>query len=94
MAYLSPTQLAAVAEAGGFQGNEKRIAIAVAYAESRANPAAHHVTSREDSRGLWQINVKAWPQYRDRNLYDPVTNARTTHEISTAGRKWNYWSNE
>ena len=36
---------------------------------------AHRVTLREDSRGLMQINVKAWPRLeRSLDLFDPADN--------------------
>jgi hypothetical protein len=44
--------------------------------ESGGNPNAHASTSKEDSRGLFQINLKAHPQWKNVNLYDPVENAR------------------
>src|SRR6266540_1210395 len=52
------------------------IMAAIGYAESRGNVRAHYVTAREDSRGLWQINVRAHPQFASQDLYDPLTNAR------------------
>jgi hypothetical protein len=42
--------------------------------ESGLNPFAWN-NSGEDSRGLYQINVRANPKYADVNLFDPVTNA-------------------
>ncbi len=44
--------------------------------ESAGNPNAHANTSTEDSRGLFQINIKANPQYANKNLFDPEVNAR------------------
>jgi Lysozyme like domain len=52
------------------------IMAAIALAETHGNPNAHHVTRREDSRGLWQINVRAHPQFAHANLYDPNVNAQ------------------
>lgn len=43
--------------------------------ESGGDPYARAVTPREDSRGLFQINVVAHPQYATTNLYDPAVNA-------------------
>jgi hypothetical protein len=54
---------------------------AIALAESRGNPQAHAVTSREDSRGLWQINVRAHPELAGWNLYSPQTNARAAVHV-------------
>lgn len=47
----------------------------------------------EDSRGLWQINLNAWPQFASRNLFDPDTNAATAYYIWTVtSPKWNPWT--
>lgn len=43
--------------------------------ESSGNPFSTAVTSTEYSKGLFQINVKAHPQYATTDLYNPVTNA-------------------
>jgi hypothetical protein len=49
--------------------------VAVALAESGGNPTAHASTG-EDSRGLWQINMRAHASWvGGANLYDPATNA-------------------
>lgn len=42
--------------------------------ESGGNPNAHS-PGNEDSRGLFQINLGAHPEYKSLNLYDPVVNA-------------------
>lgn len=68
------------------------LAVAIALAESGGNPLAHANTSREDSRGLWQINVRAHPTWANRNLYDPATNAQAMAEISSGGTNWQPWS--
>lgn len=68
------------------------IAVAVAIAESGGNEQAHAVNAREDSRGLWQINVRAHPQYAMQNLYDPQTNARAAFAISGGGTNWKPWT--
>lgn len=44
--------------------------------ESEGNPQARNLTMAEDSRGLFQINVRANPQYAGMDLYNPVINAR------------------
>ena len=45
-----------------------------AYTESRLRPGAHNPRG-EDSRGLFQINVRAHPHLASVNLYDPEVNA-------------------
>lgn len=42
--------------------------------ESRGNPKAWN-RAGEDSRGLFQINLHAHPEYADLNLFDPRVNA-------------------
>lgn len=45
-----------------------------AHTESRLRPGAHNPKG-EDSRGLFQVNVRAHPHLAQVNLYDPQTNA-------------------
>ena len=54
---------------------------AIALAESGGNTDAHALTSREDSRGLWQINARAHPELAGGNLYDARTNARAAKAV-------------
>jgi len=91
MARLSASQIAQHAATVGFAGRDLTISIAVAMAESGGNPNAHHVTSREDSRGLWQINVRAHPEFTSANLYDPATNAQAARTVLTK-QGWGAWT--
>ena len=88
---LSSRNIATVAAAAGFRGADLQTAVAVALAESGGNPSAHALTSREDSRGLWQINVRAHPEFTSANLYDPATNARAAKAV-LAKQGWRAWS--
>lgn len=90
MAKLSIGEIAKHAAAAGFQGADLRMAVAVAYAESKGDTNAHNLTSREDSRGLWQINVRAHPELAA-NLYDPATNARAARAVLRK-QGWTAWS--
>jgi len=47
--------------------------------ESGGNPDSHN-TNGEDSRGLFQINLFAHPQWSHLNLFDPAINARIAAE--------------
>jgi len=47
--------------------------------ESGGNPESHNPNG-EDSRGLFQINLYAHPQWSHLNLYDPEVNARIAAE--------------
>lgn len=75
------------------QRNQRIVMTAVALAESGGNERAHNYkpSTRDDSYGLWQINMYGdlGPDRRRRfglssndQLYDPVTNAKV------AGRIW------
>ncbi len=71
------TIASAAANAGlaGCRGVPLSTWVAVALAESGGNTFAH-ATVGEDSRGLWQINMRAHAGWvGSRNLYDPATNA-------------------
>jgi hypothetical protein len=46
-----------------------------------ANPNHWNVTNGEDSRGLWQINTRAHPQYLTVNLFDPAVNVAAAIDI-------------
>ncbi|TCJ33870.1 peptidoglycan-binding protein [Parafrankia sp. BMG5.11] len=55
--------------------------VAVALAESGGNTTAH-ATVGEDSRGLWQINMRAHSSWvGSRNLYDPNVNAWAARQV-------------
>lgn len=97
MARLSGEQVARAAQRAGFHNTPREdiltIAVAIAAAESGWNPAAHYVTAREDSRGLWQINVKAHPWGLSTDLFDPQINAAAAFRVySEAGNKFTPWS--
>ena len=97
MTQLAGQQVAELAYAAGFRntgGSEDlTTAVALAAVMSGWRPNAHAVTSDEDSRGLWGINVYAYPQYRDVNLYNPKVSAVVAYSVYTgAGRSFNPWS--
>lgn len=87
-----------VAKNAGFQNGSILTAVATALAETRGslNPAAWNNPAinggTEDSRGLWQINVQAHPQYAGQNLFDPATNASAAFQVSSGGTNWQPWS--
>jgi hypothetical protein len=78
---LSTAEIYQLARGAGFPPDVAVIMTAVAFRESSGCPTAHNVTG-EDSRGLWQINVRANAGLLSRlgvspdALYDPETNAR------------------
>lgn len=87
----SPAEIALVAARAGWRGLDLTVAVAVALAESRGNSNAHAVNSREDSRGLWQMNIKAHPEMASLNLYDPETNAKAAYGLWKS-QGWGPWS--
>jgi len=91
---LSPAQIAAAADGAGFPRGELVTAVAVALGESSGNTGANLVTSREDSRGLWQINTYAHPWSRTLNLWDPDVNAAAALRVwrERNGGSWAPWT--
>ncbi|MDT3444335.1 MULTISPECIES: peptidoglycan-binding protein [unclassified Pseudofrankia] len=80
---VSDSQIAAYAHSAGLDSCRVGLAtwVAIALAESSGNRYAH-ATVGEDSRGLWQINMRAhagWVGSRD--LYDPATNAWAATQV-------------
>ncbi len=59
-----------------------------------ADPNHWTNTNGEDSHGLWQINVRAHPQYQNVNLFDPATNAQAAVEVfnSSGPNAWSTYS--
>jgi murein DD-endopeptidase MepM/ murein hydrolase activator NlpD len=89
---LTTVQIFQVLREAGFSPDQAVNFTAIAMAESGGDPHARLNTSREDSRGLWQINLHAHDNYAHANLYDPLTNARAAYEISGHGRNLYPWS--
>lgn len=90
MADLSRAQITQLATNAGFSGSAVDTAVAIAFAESGGNPNAHNTKGKDDSYGLWQINMKGdlGPSRRkdfglkaDSDLLDPQTNARVAFGI-------------
>ncbi len=94
---LTLAQAYALARAAGFGPLEAVVAAAIAKAESGLRVAAHNLGSPgrpEDSRGLWQINVRAHP-WADpaRLLADPSYNAQAAYRVYVnAGRRFTPWT--
>ena len=87
---LSQSELLALARRVGFR--DPLLAAAVAMAESGGNALAVGDRDKGGSYGLWQINVRAHPQYAESSLYDPEYNARAALAISKGGDDWHDWS--
>lgn len=90
---LQPSDIASYAANAGFAGNDLQIAIAIALAESSGNPYAIGDLTLGVSVGLWQVNLKAHPEYQGVNLMDPQTNANAAFAIyQSAGNSFAPWS--
>jgi hypothetical protein len=92
---LTAAQIAGYAETAGFTGPDLQVAVAVALAESSGNPNAvgDLAITPGGSIGLWQINLKAHPQYTAAELTDPQTNANAAYAIyAAAGNQFTPWS--
>ena len=71
-------------------GEEIEHAVQVAKLESGWLTASHNQQG-EDSRGLWQVNVQAHPEYERLNLFDPQINAWCAYQIWIQARNWRPW---
>ena len=96
---LSAAQIAQYAAAAGFSGADLVTAVAIALAESGGDPNAYNPETAAGtpqglgSLGLWQIYLKAHPEFAGQNLYDPQTNANAAYSVySDAGGTFNPWS--
>ncbi len=87
---LSLAQLRDLARANGFPNPD--LAAAVAMAESGGYAMAVGDVTLGFSIGLWQINLRAHPEYAATSLYDPTANARAAFKISNHGTNWKPWT--
>ena len=82
-----------VGRTAGFTGENLVVAVAVAMAESRCDPAARGVNPGHSiDRGLWQINDYYHPDVDDACAYDALCNARAAYRISDHGTDWTPWT--
>lgn len=98
---LSPGEIAVAAFRAGFRGESLATAVAIALAESGGDPRSHNTVGRDNSYGLWQINMfgSLGPSRRSSfglssndDLFDPTTNAKAAFEISGGGANFKPWS--
>jgi Lysozyme like domain len=95
MSIIPQSVIAGYAAAAGLKGNAITIASSIAMAESGGdtniiNPGTALVP--EYSVGLWQINLRAHPQYTVASMQNPTQNAAAMFSISGGGKNWNPWS--
>lgn len=90
---LSLAQIQSYAQNAGFDTDEASTAAAIALAESSGNPSALGDPTLGVSVGLWQINLKAHPEYTQDELLDPQTNANAAFAVySNAGSNFTPWT--
>lgn len=96
---LQISQIIGLAQNAGFSGDDLAIAAAIALAESGGDPSAYNpeiaagAPQGQGSFGLWQIYLKAHPEYANANLFDPATNAGAAFAVySRAGNSFRPWS--
>ena len=92
---LSFSDLSTYASNAGFSGDDLNTACAIALAESSGRPAAvgDLDITPGGSIGLWQINLKAHPEYTANELTDPQTNANAAFAVyQSAGNSFSPWS--
>ena len=101
------SQLLSWLRAAGFSGESLREAWAIAMRESSGHPTSHNTNAatKDDSYGLFQINMfgsngparrAKFKQYvkgftSDRDLLDPLVNARAAYYMSARGTNWKSW---
>lgn len=93
-------ELKSLAQSAGFSGSDVDIAAAVAMAESGGNSRSYNPVGRDDSYGLWQINMKGslGPDRRKKfgissnaALFEPAVNARAAKMIKDDSG-WAAWT--
>jgi Lysozyme like domain len=92
---ISTDDIAMYAANAGWSGPDLQVAVAVALAESSgyADVVGDLQVTPGGSIGLWQINLKAHPQYTASQLADPQTNANAAYAIyQAAGNEFTPWS--
>ena len=97
---FSATQLKDILHEAGFRGEALKMAWAVAMQESTGRPYA--LNSSSNCYGLFQINMTGsmGPDRREkyglsgnRDLFDPLTNAKIAYHMSAKGTNWSAWVN-
>jgi len=98
---LSYGSLVGLAQSAGCSRQAAEVAAAIAMAESSGNPDAYNPVGKDDSYGLWQINMlgRLGPERRaafglssNRQLFDPATNARAMVAVSNGCSRWIPWT--
>jgi hypothetical protein len=95
-ATLTDDQIAGYAAGAGFSGDDIRIAVAIAKAESGGNPGAKNDTMNRNGSidyGLFQINSVHASLLAGKDWADPAQNAAMAFSVfRDAGSKWTPWA--
>lgn len=100
---LSDEELIDILKIAGFQGRGLSMAWAIVQKESTAKPYAHNANSKtgDNSYGLFQINMindlgparlKKHELAANKDLFNPIINARVAFKISDGGTNWKPWT--
>jgi hypothetical protein len=100
---LSPKKLKAILYEAGFRGQRLREAWGTAMKESTGRPRSHNKNSKtgDNSYGLFQINMigdlgparrKQFKLSSNKDLFDPVRNAKIAFFMSNGGKNWSSWN--
>lgn len=98
---LSDNELISILKDAGFSGYALKYAWAIAVKESTKRPMAYNKSS--DCYGLFQINmsgslgtnrVEKYGLKSEKDLFDPLTNAKIAYQMSNGGKNWSAWSTE
>jgi len=99
---LSPKELRDMLSSVGFHGEALVQAWAVAMKESTGRPRSHNKNSDtgDNSYGLFQINMigslgparlEKYGLESNKDLFDPVRNAKIAYQMSDGGKNWSAW---
>ena len=99
---LSPEELRDMLSSVGFQGDALVQAWGVAMKESTGRPRSHNKNSNtgDNSYGLFQINMigslgparlEKYGLESNKDLFDPVRNAKIAYQMSNGGKNWSAW---
>lgn len=91
-----------VLQEAGFSGKNLKTAWAVAMKESTGRPTAYNGNraTGDNSYGLFQINMignlgadrrEAFNLKSNKDLFNPLTNAKAAYKMSAGGKNWSAW---
>jgi hypothetical protein len=94
--------LKSLLEEAGFKGKNLKEAWAIVMKESTGRPTAYNgnTSTGDNSYGIFQINMigylgearrEKFNLKSNKELYDPLTNAKIAHYMSRGGEDWSSW---